>query len=109
MEAAPHRLVADAGAALGQEVGADARLVDAHRLLGAGREERLAHARPRAPDPLARAGLEALDLIEEVAVRPEGVEVRDLARAQAAFAGDDDHRVVARGRELLPVAGDVVV
>ena len=53
-------------------------------------------------------GLDAIVLVKEVSMGVEGIQVADLIGAQAALASNDDHGVVARGRELLLVVADVL-
>jgi len=90
------------------EVRADVVLIDTHGILRKRGEDRFANpfSRPFGSFPMPR--LDAIVLVKEVTMGAEGIQVADLIGAQAALAGDDDHAVVARGRELLLIVADVL-
>src|SRR6266496_1556667 len=114
----PHRFVADAPTAFREEkrrigfgigkVRADAVFVDAQGILRKRSEDRFAYPLARPLGSLFMPGLKAIVLVKEVSMRSQGIQMADFIGAQTAFAGKNDHRVVARGRELLLVTTDVL-
>ena len=90
------------------EVRADMFFVDAHRLLGKRREDRLAYALARALGPFPMPGLDAIALVKEVAMGSQSIKVADFIGAQAAFSRNHDHGVVTRSWEFLLVVANVL-
>ena len=89
--------------------GRDEFFVDAHRLLGKRREDRLAYALARALGPFPMPGLDAIALVKEVAMGSRASRWRIFISAQAAFSRNHDHGVVTRSWEFLLVVGPMLL